>query len=56
MATRTLPKLRPDVTFAASGRSKYYVGTYFSLHKDVSFNASERNFLPFFTSKIAKND
>ena len=48
--------LRPDVTFAASGRSKYDVGTYFLLHKDVSFTASERNFLPFFASKIAKND
>ena len=48
--------LRPDVTFAASGRSKCYIGTHFLQHKDVSFTASERNFLPFFASKIAKND
>ena len=48
--------LRPDVTFAASGCSKCYIGTHFLLHKDVSFTASERNFLPFFASKIAKND
>lgn len=29
MATRTLLKLRPDVSFAASGRSKCYIGTHF---------------------------
>ena len=46
--------LRPDVTFAASGRSKCYIGTHFLLHQDVSFTASERNFPPFFASKIPK--
>ena len=56
MATRTLLKLRPDVSCTTSGRSKCCVGTHFLLHKDVSFTASERNFLPFFASKIAKND
>ena len=45
-----------DVTFAASGRSKCYIGTHFLLHQDVSFTASERNFPPFFASKIPKND
>ena len=29
---------------------------YLLLRQDVSFTASERIFLPFFTSKIAKND
>ena len=51
---RTYLLLRPDVTFAASGRSKCYIGTHFLLHKDASFTASERIFLPFIASKIAK--
>ena len=28
--------LRPDVTFAASGRNKCYIGTHFLLHRDVA--------------------
>ena len=54
MATRTLLKLRPDVTFAASGRSKCYIGTHFLLHQDISFTASERIFLPFSPVKLQK--
>ena len=56
MATRTVPKLRPDVSFTTSGRIFHCIRTQLLLRLDVSFTASERIFLPFFTSKIAKND
>ena len=41
MATRTLLKLRPDVTFAASGRSKCYIGTHFLLHRNVFYQLTQ---------------
>ena len=56
MATRTLLKLRPDVSCTTSGRIFCCVGTQQMLHRDAFFTASERIFLPFFTSKIGKND
>ena len=63
MATRTLLKLRPDVSFTTSGRNFCCVGTQQILHRDAFFTASGcifycigTYFLPFFTSKIAKND
>ena len=56
MATRTLLKLRHDVSFAASGRIFYCIGMHLLLRQDVSFTASERIFLPLLLSKIAKND
>ena len=39
-----------------SRRILYYVATYLLLRRDVANTASERIFLPFFASKIAKND
>ena len=35
-------------------RYRNYVRTYLLLHQDASFTASERIFLPFIASKIAK--
>ena len=48
--------LRRDVANATSGRIFYCIRTQLLLRLDVSFTASERIFLPFFASKIAKND
>ena len=48
--------LRRDVANTASGRNFHCIRTQLLLRQDVSFTASERIFLPFFTSKIAKND
>ena len=41
MVTRTLLKLRPDVSFAASGRIFCCIGMYLLMRRDVSFDASE---------------
>ena len=71
MATRTLSKLRPDVSCTTSGRNFCCVGTQQMLHRDVFFTASERNFccvwmylllhrnvffFPFSLVKLQKND
>lgn len=56
MATRTVLKLRHDVSCTTSGRIFHCIRTQLLLRLDVSFTASERIFLPFFASKIAKND
>ena len=48
--------LRRDVANTASGRIFHCIRTQLLLRLDVSFTASERIFLPFFASKIAKND
>lgn len=34
-------KLRPDVSFAASGRSKCYIGTHFLLHRNVFYQLTQ---------------
>lgn len=44
MATRTLLKLRPDVSYTTSRRIFCCVGTQQILRRDVFFTASERNF------------
>ena len=71
MATRTLLKLRPDVSCTTSGRIFCCVGTQQMLHRDAFFTASERNFccvwmylllhrnvffFPFSLVKLQKND
>ena len=48
--------LRRDVANATSERIFHCIRTQLLLRLDVSFTASERIFLPFFASKIAKND
>ena len=48
--------LRRDVANTTSGRIFHCIRTQLLLRLDVSFTASERIFLPFFASKIAKND
>ena len=45
-----------DVTFAASGRSKYYIGTHFLLHRDATFTASEHNFYCIRTQLLLHQD
>ena len=48
--------LHRDVANTTSGRIFHCIRTQLLLRRDVSFTASERIFLPFFASKIAKND
>ncbi len=56
MATKTLLKLRPDVSCTTSGHFFCCVGTYLLLRRNVSFDASERTFLPLSPVKMQKND
>ena len=50
------PDGNQDGSEITSRRILYYVATYLLLRRDVANTASGRIFLPFFTSKIAKND
>ena len=55
MATRTVLKLRHDVSCTTSGRIFHCIRTQLLLRLDVSFTASERIFLPFFGKRLRIN-
>ena len=56
MATRTLLKLRPDVSYTTSRRIFCCVGTQQILRRDVFFTASERNFHCIRTQLLLRQD